>query len=401
MKTTDQNEAQGISQGRRDFLTTSMLMAAMTLVSGNAAAADKNAQAVKDGMPTRQLGALKVSAIGLGCMNMAWGFAPPIPKADAIRLIQDAYEQGVTYFDSAEVYGPHISEEYVGAALKSVRDKVVIASKFGFAIDNAGQIRGLNSRPEHIREVVEASLKRLNTDVIDLLYQHRVDPKVPIEDVAGTVKQLIKEGKVKHFGLSEAGAATIRRAHAEQTVAAIQNEYSLWTRDPEGEVLPVCEELGIGLVAWGPLGKGYLTGTIPASATFAKGVDLRASMPRFTHEAMLANRPVIALLEKIAQRHGVLPGQIALAWLLARKPWIVPIPGTTKIAHLRENVAAAQVKLTASDLQDIETGYANLKVVGERGAEAVMALIDAGARAGTSSVGEHGISPLRNEAPSR
>lgn len=395
MKTADQNKSQNISQGRRDFLTTSMLMAAMTLVSGNVAAAGRTTRALKGGIPMRQLGALKVSAIGLGCMNMAWGFAPPISKADAVRLIQEAYEQGVTYFDSAEVYGPYISEDYVGAALKPVRNKVAIASKFGFDIDNAGQIRGLNSRPEHIRAVVEASLKRLDTDVIDLLYQHRVDPKVPIEDVAGTVKRLIQEGKVKHFGLSEAGAATIRRAHAEQTVAAIQNEYSVWSRDPEGEVLPICEELGIGLVAWGPLGKGYLTGTIPASATFAKGIDLRATMPRFTQEAMVANRPVIALLEKVAQRHGVLPGQIALAWLLARKPWIVPIPGTTKIAHLRENVAAAQVKLTAKDVQDIETGYASIKVVGERGADAVMALVDVGARAGTSSAGGHGISPLR------
>lgn len=395
MKITDQNGPQDISHGRRDFLTTSMLMAAMTLVSGSAAAAGKAAHPAKGGMPMRQLGALNVSAIGLGCMNMAWGFAPPMPKADAVRLIQDAYEHGVTYFDSAEVYGPYISEDYVGAALKRVRNKVVIASKFGFDIDNAGQIRGLNSRPEHIRDVVEASLKRLGTDVIDLLYQHRVDPKVPIEDVAGTVKQLIQEGKVKHFGLSEAGAATIRRAHAEQAVAAIQNEYSIWSRDPEGEVLPVCEELGIGLVAWGPLGKGYLTGTIPASATFAKGIDLRATMPRFTHDAMVANRPVVSLLEKVAQRHGVLPGQIALAWLLARKPWIVPIPGTTKIAHLRENVAATQVKLTTQDMQEIETGYASLKIVGERGADAVMALIDVGARAGTSSAGGHGISPLR------
>lgn len=400
MKITDRNERQDISHGRRDFLTTSMLMAAMTFVSGSSVAAGKAAHAPKGQMQTRQLGALKVSAVGLGCMNMAWGFAPPIPKTEAVRLIQDAYEHGVTYFDSAEVYGPYISEEYVGAALKQVRDKVVIASKFGFDINDAGQIRGLNSRPEHIRAVVEGALKRLDTDVIDLLYQHRVDPQVPIEDVAGTVKQLIKEGKVKHFGLSEAGAATIRRAHVEQPVAAIQNEYSIWTRDPEGEVLSVCEELGIGLVAWGPLGKGYLAGTIPASATFAKGIDLRATMPRFIHEAMVANRPVITLLETVAQRHGVLPGQIALAWLLARKPWIVPIPGTTKIAHLRENIAAANVKLSVADMQEIETGYAKLHIVGERSAEAVMALIDVGARAGTSSAGGHGISPLRQMAPS-
>lgn len=395
MKRKSLTHESGVSQGRRDFLTSSMLMAAMSLTSAHASAATKSPAHITAGMPMRQLGNLDVSAIGLGCMNMAWGFSQPIPKADAIRLIRDAQTHGVTYFDSAEVYGPFISEEYVGEALKPVRDKVVIASKFGFDIDDVGQIRGLNSRPEHIRRVVEASLKRLNTDVIDLLYQHRVDPAVPIEDVAGTVKMLIKEGKVKHFGLSEAGAATIRRAHAEQTVSAIQNEYSIWTRDPEGEVLPVCEELGIGLVAWGPLGKGYLTGTVPASATFAKGIDLRATMPRFTHEAMIANRPVVALLEKVARRHGVLPGQIALAWLLARKPWIVPIPGTTKIAHLRENVAAAQIKFTTQDMQEIEAGYAALNIVGERSAPAVMGLIDVGARAGTSSEGGHGLSPLR------
>lgn len=385
-------------QGRRDFLATSMLLAAMAAFPTATGAATKTPSG---GLPTRQLGALKVSAIGLGCMNMAWGFAPPMAKGDAVRLIRDAYEHGVTFFDSAEVYGPYISEEYVGTALKPVRDQVVIVSKFGFDIDDAGRIRGLNSRPEHIRDVVEASLKRLDTDVIDLLYQHRVDPKVPIEDVAGTVRQLIKEGKVKHFGLSEAGAATIRRAHAEQPVAAVQNEYSVWTRDPEGEVLPVCEELGIGLVPWGPLGKGYLTGTIPASATFAKGIDLRATMPRFTHEAMAANRPVVKLLEKVAQRHGVLPGQIALAWLLARKPWIVPIPGTTKIAHLRENIAAVNVKLSDSDMREIETGFASLKIVGERAGDAVMELIDIGARAGTSSAGGHGLSPLRQGGGAR
>src|SRR5574343_285779 len=274
MKAKNSNHESVVSQGRRDFLTSTMLMAATGVLSGPALAAAKSSRHIPTGMPMRQLGTLKVSAIGLGCMNMAWGFAPPIAKAEAVRLIRDAQAHGVTYFDSAEVYGPFISEEYVGAALKPVRDEVVIASKFGFDIDNAGRIRGLNSRPEHIRSVVEASLKRLNTDVIDLLYQHRVDPKVPIEDVAGTVKALIKEGKVKHFGLSEAGAATIRRAHAEQPIAAIQNEYSIWSRDPEGEVLPVCEELGIGLVAWGPIGKEYLTGTIAASSSFAKGIEL-------------------------------------------------------------------------------------------------------------------------------
>jgi aryl-alcohol dehydrogenase-like predicted oxidoreductase len=317
-------------------------------------------------------------------------------KRDAVRLIRDAYEQGVTLFDSAEVYGPFFSEECVGEALASVRDRVVIASKFGFDIGPNGAIRGLNSRPEHIRKVTEASLKRLRTNHIDLLYQHRVDPAVPIEDVAGTVKRLIDEGKVRHFGLSEAGGATIRRAYTEQPVAALQNEYSLWSRDPEGEVLSVCEELGIGLVAWGPLGKGYFTGTIPSSATFRKD-DLRSTMPRFTPEAMAANRSVVALLERVARRKEVLPGQVALAWLLARKPWIVPIPGTTKIAHLRENVAAANIVLSATEMQEIETGFAAINIQGERSSEAVMALVDDGARAGSSSIGGYGKSPLRTK----
>lgn len=377
--------------GRRDFLTASMALAATAMLPGMAAA--RPAEAV-NAIPRRKLGALEVSAIGLGCMNLAWGFGPPMDRRAAVRLVREAYEQGVTMFDSAEVYGPFISEEVVGEALAPVRDRVVIVSKFGFDIGPAGNIQGLDSRPAHIRQVVDASLRRLRTDVIDLLYQHRVDPQVPIEDVAGTVKQLIREGKVRHFGLSEAGGATIRRAHAEQPVAAIQNEYSLWTRDPEEEVLPVCEELGIGLVAWGPLGKGYLTGAIPPSATFGKD-DLRSTMPRFTPEAMVANRPVVALLEGVASRKGVLPGQIALAWLLAHKPFIVPIPGTTRIAHLKENIAAANVALSDADVREIETGFAAIKVRGERSGTAVMALIDDGARAGTSSIGGHGRSPLR------
>jgi aryl-alcohol dehydrogenase-like predicted oxidoreductase len=273
-------------------------------------------------------------------MNVAWGFGPPIDRQDAVRLIRAAYERGVTLFDTAEAYGPFVSEELVGEALASVRDRVVIASKFGFDISPSGELRGLDSRPEHIRQVVEASLRRLRTDRIDLLYQHRVDPKVPIEDVAGTVKQLIQEGKVRHFGLSEAGGATIRRAHAEQPVTALQNEYSVWTRDPEFEVIPTCEEFGIGLVAWGPLGKGYLTGKIPASATFPK-TDLRSTMPRFTPEAMAANRPVVELLERVARRKEAKPGQVALAWLLARKPWIVPIPGTKERSSSSRARAAA------------------------------------------------------------
>jgi aryl-alcohol dehydrogenase-like predicted oxidoreductase len=329
-------------------------------------------------------------------MNVAWGFGPPIDKQNAISLIRHAYDRGVTYFDSAEAYGPFLSEEFVGEALSPVRSKVIIATKFGFDIGPTGELRGLNSRPDHIRTVVEASLKRLRTDRIDLLYQHRVDPEVPIEDVAGTVKQLIQQGKVLHFGLSEAGGATIRRAHAEQTVAAIQNEYSIWTRDPEGEVIPTCEELGIGLVAWGPLGKGYLAGKIQSSATFVK-TDLRSTMPRFTHEAIEANRPVVTLLEGVARRKAVKPGQIAFAWLLARKPWIVPIPGTTKINHLDENIDAANVKLSEADIQEIETGFAKLTIQGARSSEAVLGLIDVGARLGTSSKGGHGISPLRNK----
>lgn len=379
------------SLDRREFITAGLIAAASMMLPRIAVSAPATQPMMS---ARRKLGTLEVSSIGLGCMNVVWGFGPPIDKRDAVKLIRHAYDRGVTYFDSAEVYGPFLSEELVGEALASVRNKVVIASKFGFDIGPSGEIRGLNSRPEQIRKVVEASLKRLRTDRIDLLYQHRVDPKVPIEDVAGTVKDLIKEGKVLHFGLSEAGGATIRRAHKEQTVSAIQNEYSIWTRDPEGEVIPTCEELGIGLVAWGPLGKGYLAGTIPSSSTFVK-TDLRSTMPRFTHEAMEANRPVVNLLERVAQRKGVKTGQIALAWLFARKPWIVPIPGTTKINHLDENIDAANVKLSEADAQDIETGFAKLTIQGARSSEAVLALIDVGAKIGTSSKGTYGISPLR------
>ena len=386
---------------RRSFLRGALTLAAaplaahITPLASLVSASSSPGTTPGAGRPDRRrLGNLEVSSIGLGCMNMAWGFGPPIAKPDALRLIRAAYERGVTYFDSAEVYGPFLSEEMVGEALASVRNRVVIASKFGFDIGPSGTIRGVDSRPERIRQVVEASLKRLRTDRIDLLYQHRVDPKVPIEDVAGTVKQLIREGKVGGFGLSEAGGATIRRAHAEQRVTAVQNEYSVWTRDPEGEVLPTCEELGIGLVAWGPLGKGYLTGTVSASATFPAN-DLRSTMPRFTAQAMAANRPVVDLLAKVGQHKDASPGTVALAWLLARKPWIVPIPGTTNVAHMEENVAAADLTLSATELQEIEAGFANLTVQGARSSEAVLSLIDLGARAGTSSAGTMGISPAK------
>jgi aryl-alcohol dehydrogenase-like predicted oxidoreductase len=386
---------------RRDFLRGAAILAAAPVLANVAGCASTQSSTAATANPPavamRRLGSLEVSAIGLGCMNVAWGFGPPIDRQDAIRLVRAAYDRGVTFFDTAEAYGPFLSEEIVGEALAPVRDRVVIASKFGFDISPSGELRGLNSRPEHIRQVVEASLRRLRTDRIDLCYQHRVDRKVPIEDVAGTVKQLIAEGKLRHFGLSEAGGATIRRAHAEQVVTAVQNEYSIWTRDPEHEVIPTCEELGIGFVAWGPLGKGYLTGKLPASATFIKGQDLRATMPRFTPEAMVANLPVVELLQRVAQRKGVSAAQVSLAWLHARKPWIVPIPGTTKIAHLEEDLAAADAALSAAEVQEIEAGFAGIRIQGVRSSEAVMALIDDGARLGASSVGGQGVSPLRDE----
>lgn len=341
----------------------------------------------------RRLGPLEVSALGLGCMNMVWAYGPPVDKSHAISVIRAAYERGVTFFDTAEIYGPFTDEEYVGEALSPFRDKVVIATKFGFDIDpDTRRINGLNSRPEHIKRVVEASLRRLRTDRIDLLYQHRVDPNVPIEDVAGAVKDLIREGKVKHFGLSEAGGATIRRAHAVQPVAAVQNEYPVWTRDPEHEVLPTCEELGIGFVPWSPLGMGYLTGKVTPSATFPAG-DLRGMFPRFTPEALGANRPVVELLERVGRRKGATPGQVALAWLLALKPWIVPIPGTTKLNHLEENLGALKVELTAADVKEIEDGFAKIRVQGARTTEQLLAQSDIGAKLGTSSAGGQGMSP--------
>jgi aryl-alcohol dehydrogenase-like predicted oxidoreductase len=321
-------------------------------------------------MQKRKLGksGLEVSALGLGCMGMSFSYGPPKDKGEMAKLLQAAVERGVTFFDTAEVYGPFTNEELVGEALAPVRKKVVIATKFGFDLsgsDNRPGAPGLNSRPEQIKRAVEGSLKRLKTDVIDLLYQHRVDPEVPIEEVAGAVKELIAAGKVKHFGLSEAGVQTIRRAHAVQPVAALQSEYSLWFRRPEGEVIPMLEELGIGFVPYSPLGKGFLTGAMNENTKLASN-DFRSTLPRFTPEAMKANQALIDLLASIAERKKATPAQIALAWLLAQKPWIVPIPGTTKLHRLDENLGALEVNLSADDLRDIESAASKITVQGNR-----------------------------------
>ena len=307
---------------------------------------------------------LEVSAIGLGCMGLSYGYGPAIDKKQAIALIRRAVERGVTLFDTAEIYGPYTNEELLGEALEPVRRQVVIATKFGFKIVD-GKQAGLDSRPEHIREALEASLKRLKTDFVDLLYQHRVDPNVPIEEVAGAVKQLIQQGKVRHFGLSEAGANTIRRAHAIQPITALQSEYSLWWREPEREILPTLEELGIGLVPYSPLGRGFLTGAINEATQFDTN-DFRNILPRFTPEGRKANQTLVDTLREIAQRKRATSAQIALAWLLAQKPWIVPIPGTTKMHRLEENLAAADVQLTRDELRDIESAVARIKVLGDR-----------------------------------
>jgi aryl-alcohol dehydrogenase-like predicted oxidoreductase len=319
-------------------------------------------------MKKRKLGnsGLEVSALGLGCMSMSSGYGQAGNKQEMIALIRTAVERGVTFFDTAEAYGPFANEELVGEALAPVRDQVVIATKFGFKINSDG----VDSRPEHIKEVAEASLNRLRTETIDLFYQHRVDPNVPIEDVAGTVKDLIQQGKVKHFGLSEAGVQTIRRAHAIQPVTALQSEYSLWTRSPEAEVLPVLEELGIGFVPFSPLGRGFLTGKMDANTTFDSS-DFRNQLPRFTPEARKANQALVDLIGRVAERKQVTPAQIALAWLLAQKPWIVPIPGTTKLSRLEENIGAANVELTPDDLQEIENAAAQIRVQGARYPEAL------------------------------
>ena len=318
-------------------------------------------------MQKRKLGKsnLEVSALGLGCMGMSFAYGVPKDKQEMISLLRAAFDRGITFFDTAEAYGPFTNEELVGEALAPMRDNVVIATKFGFKFDSEGRQAGVDSRPEHIKDVADASLKRLKTDFIDLFYQHRVDPEVPIEEVAGAVKELIEAGKVRHFGMSEAGMQTLRRAHAVQPVTALQNEYSLWWRRPEEEVLPTCEELGIGFVPFSPLGRGFLTGKIDENTTFASG-DFRNNLPRFTPEARKANQALIDLVGKIAERKKATPAQIALAWLLARKPWIVPIPGTTKLERLEENIGAVSIELTPGDLREIDNASSQIEIEGAR-----------------------------------
>ena len=327
-------------------------------------------------MQQRKLGKwnLEVSALGLGCMGLSSGYGQPVGKQEGISLIRSAVERGVTFFDTAEAYGPFTNEELVGEALAPFRDKVVIATKFGFKFDANGKQVGLDSRPEHIKEVADASLKRLKTDVIDLFYQHRVDPNVPIEDVAGAVKELIQQGKVKHFGLSEAGVRTIRRAHAIQPVTALQSEYSLWWREPEAEVIPTLEELGIGFVPFSPLGRGFLTGKISEETKFEKS-DIRNVVPRFTAENRKANQALVDMLGRFAQQRKATPAQIALAWLLAQKPWIVPIPGTTKLHRLEENIGAVNVELSPDDLRELDTVASKIPVQGARYPEELQKLV--------------------------
>jgi len=361
---------------RRDFVTKSVLLGASVAVAPALLAArsetphthpngrDQSSPTTKPVMQTRKLGALSVSELGAGCMSISANYGQPADKKQGLQLLRTAYEQGVRFFDTAEVYGPYTNETLVSEALAPFRDQVVIASKFGFKIDGT---TALDSRPEHIRKVVEESLKRLRTDHIDLYYQHRVDPTVPIEEVAGTIKDLIQQGKVLHFGLSEAGAGTIRRAHAVQPVSAVQSEYSFLERSPEHNgVLATCEELGIGFVPWGPLGMGYLTGTLDARTKLDPKTDLRAGFDRFTPAALAANRPVVDFLTQFAKKKNATSAQISLAWLLAQKPFIVPIPGTRNLAHLHENLGALQVTLTPADLQELATGFAHFRVQGGR-----------------------------------
>lgn len=326
-------------------------------------------------MKMRELGnsGLAVSALGMGAMNLSFGTGKAVDKSEGIRVLRAAVERGINFFDTAQAYGPYVNEKLVGEALAPMREDVIIATKFGFKLEN-GAITGTDSRPENIRAVAEASLVSLRTDYIDLFYQHRVDPNVPIEDVAGTLADLIREGKIRHYGLSEAGAATIRRAHAVHPVAAVQNQYSIWTREPEGEVIPACEELGIGFVPWGPLGTGFLTGAIDTSTTFDSATDLRANFPRFTKKAIKANMPVVEVLRAFAAQRNATPVQVALAWLLAQKPWIVPIPGMDKIAYIDDNIKAIGLELTAAEVADIDAQMSQIDVQGARLDEGLLSM---------------------------
>jgi aryl-alcohol dehydrogenase-like predicted oxidoreductase len=360
---------------RRDFFANTAVIGAGLLIWPLSLAASSDPPNEINKMKTRKLGKLEVSELGAGCMSISANYGAPAPKAEGIKLIRTAHEKGVTFFDTAEVYGPYTSEELVGEALAPIRDKVAITTKFGY--DNEKGDSALNSQPKHIRKVVEESLRRLRTDRIDLYYQHRVDPTVAIEEVAGTIKDLIQEGKVLHFGLSEASAKTIRRAHAVQPVTAIQTEYSLMQRDPEKNgVLATCEELGIGFVPWGPVGQGYLTGKIDARTKFDPKMDMRSTFPRFFPENIEANRPIVDLLRRFAEKKNATPAQLALAWLLAQKPWIVPIPGTRNLDHLTENLGAIEVELMPADLREIDTAFVPIKVHGGRMNEEQMKVVD-------------------------
>ena len=373
-RTTELNTEDRGAVSRRDFLANTLIGAGLAVAPLSwASTGERNQVTAKRKMQTRKLGKLEVSELGAGCMSISANYGPPADRNQGIKVIRTAYEKGVTFFDTAEVYGPYTSEELVGEALAPFRDKVVVATKFGFDLE-AG---GLNSQPKHIKKVLEASLKRLKTNRIDLYYQHRVDPQVPIEEVAGAVKDLIKDGKVLHFGLSEASAKTIRRAHAVQPVSAIQTEYSLMNRDPEQNgVLRACEELGIGFVPWGPVGMGYLTGKMDARTKLDPKTDLRSGFERFTAENLEANRPIVDWLEQFAKKKNATPAQIALAWLLAQKPWIVPIPGTRNLDHQTENLGAVNVQLTSADLCEIETAFSKIKVHGGRMNEEQMKVVD-------------------------
>jgi aryl-alcohol dehydrogenase-like predicted oxidoreductase len=389
---------------RRNFITTGILAtSAMALGSmgfsqsskGNNTKKKKKNKTMNTDIPTRKLGNLQVTALGFGTMNAVHAYGPHIDRKVAIKAIRHAYDRGVRLFDTAEVYGPFESEKLVGEALKDVRKDAIISSKFGFDITPEGKVMGKNSRPEHIKQVCDQILKRLGTDYLDIFYQHRIDPNVPIEDVAGAVKDLIQAGKVKYFGLSGSGAATIRRAHSVQPLTAVQNHYAFWSRQPEVEVLNVCEELGIGFVPWAPLGMGYLTGMVSADTQYLPE-DLRATggFPRFTVEARRANWPVVTLLSKVGREKGATNAQVALAWLLSRKPFIVPIPGTTKLAHIDDNLGAIDLALDEHDLKTLNDGFAAIKIEGAFSGAAQMAAMDFGEQEGTTSEGGHGLSPL-------